>query len=110
MRDEEGNNEIGDQERGRAVPPARWRLLKHGEQRQQNKNGARINDLPLEMISIRLMGAHARGRVSYEFSLTRCGKVGAWRVSVCNVKDKRGRRPCFPSGAKLQFLLEYDLE
>jgi hypothetical protein len=48
--------------------------------------------LPLEMISIRLVGAHARGRVSYEFSLTRCGKLGARRVSVCNVKDKNGGR------------------
>jgi len=49
----------------------RWRLLQNGEERQQNKNRARPSDLTLEMISIRLMGAHARGRVSYEISLTR---------------------------------------
>jgi len=48
------------------VCSARRRLLKHGEQRQQNKNRARIDDLPLEMVPVRLMGAHARRRVFLE--------------------------------------------
>src|SRR5229473_1396122 len=51
---------------------ARGRLLQNGKQRQQNKNRARVDDLPLEMVAVRLMGAHARGRVSYAFSLTSC--------------------------------------
>ncbi len=70
MRDEERDNQIGDEERGRAVRFVRGRLFENGEQRQQNKNWARINDLPFEMVTVRLMGAHARGRVSYAFSLT----------------------------------------
>jgi hypothetical protein len=39
-------------------------LFEHGQERQQDENGTRINDLPFEMVPIRLMGAHARGRNS----------------------------------------------
>ncbi len=62
----------------------RGRLLEHGKQRQQNKNGARINDLPLEMVPVRLMGAHARGRVSYVFSLTSHAGFVVRRFPGCN--------------------------
>lgn len=48
----------------------RRRQLKIGEKRQQNENRARVNDLPLEMLPIGLIEAHARGRVSYACSLT----------------------------------------
>jgi hypothetical protein len=40
------------------------RLLKDGEERKQNKNRTRVNDLAFEMVPVGLMGAHARGRVS----------------------------------------------
>jgi len=34
-------------------------LLYHGQERKQDENGARINDLPFEMVPIRLMGSCA---------------------------------------------------
>src|SRR5260370_7641532 len=63
LRNEERDNQIGNQERKRAVRFTRGGSLENREQRQQNKNRARINDLALEMVAIRLMAAHARGRV-----------------------------------------------
>ncbi len=64
LRDEYSQDQVGSEERRRAVRFARRRLFEHGEQRQQNKNRARKHDLPIEMVPVGLMGAHARGRVS----------------------------------------------
>jgi hypothetical protein len=66
LRDEQGDKQVGDEERGGVARSTRGRLLKKSEQGQQNENRARINDLPLEMVPVRLMEAHARGRVSCE--------------------------------------------
>src|SRR6266699_3154060 len=84
LRDEERDSQIGNQERSGAARFARRRLLEYGKQRQQNKNRARINDLPLEMLPVCLMGAHARERVSCPFSLTRRAKFVSSRVPGCN--------------------------
>jgi hypothetical protein len=73
----------------------RW-LFQHGEQRQQDKNRARVNDLPLEVVAVRLMGAHARGRVSYAFSLTRreeCGgALATGSIQLATGRQGRCRR------------------
>jgi hypothetical protein len=45
-------------------------LLKSGQKSQQNKYRPSIYDLPVEMVPVCLMGAHARGRVFNQFSLT----------------------------------------
>src|SRR5437879_3316042 len=65
------------------------RALQCGQQRQQNKNRPRVNNLPVEMVPICLMGAHARGRVSYAFSLTSWAKFAARRFPGCNGSDTR---------------------
>jgi hypothetical protein len=37
-------------------------LLKKRKERKQKDDRTSENDLPLEMVTVRLMGAHARGR------------------------------------------------
>jgi hypothetical protein len=64
LRDYQSNDQVGDEEGDGTMHFSRRMLLEHGKERQQNKNGARINDLPLEVLPIGLMGAHARGRSS----------------------------------------------
>src|SRR2546421_9230702 len=45
------------------------------------------------MVPVRLMGAHARGRVSYAFSLASCAKFVAPRFAGCNMRERDDRLP-----------------
>ena len=84
LHDEECDEQISNEERsGAAGIPGRG-LLEHGQQRQQDDGRARENDLPFEVLPIRLIGAHARGRVSCPFSLTSRRRFVARRYPVCN--------------------------
>jgi hypothetical protein len=76
LRDEQSDQEIGNEERDGTTGFARRSSLKGGEKGKQNENRASKYDLPLEVIAVRLMGAHARERVSYLSSLARRG--GVW--------------------------------
>ena len=62
--DGEGEDQVGDEERDGAFRGLGIGLLEEREDRKQNDNGARVDDLPLEMAAIRFVGAHARGRDS----------------------------------------------
>jgi len=64
LSDQERDDQISDEEGRGTVHFARRRMLQHCQKRKQNENGTRIDDLPIEMVPIRLMGAHARGRSS----------------------------------------------
>ncbi len=99
MRNEERDNQIGNQERKRAVRFTRGGSLENREQRQQNKNRASINDLALEMVAIRLMGAHARGRLSYALSLTSYARFVVRRVPACNEHKVRRAKESLGYGA-----------
>ena len=58
--DEDGEDEPGDEERHRAADFVRRRLLEKSQDGKKNDNGARIRDLPLEMVAIDLILAHER--------------------------------------------------
>jgi len=57
---EYGYDEIRNQKNSGMPDEARGRLFKRGKKRQENDNWARIDNLPLEVTAIRLLGAHAR--------------------------------------------------
>ena len=84
LRDDERHDEVGDQKRSGTVRFTRRRLLEGGKQREENQNRARNDDLPLEMAAVVLMRAHARGQVSYEFSVTRCAEFSRQRAQDYN--------------------------
>src|SRR5712692_7013117 len=84
LHNEERNDQISNEKRNGTPQCMRRRLLQYSQKRQQNKYRSRVNNLPVEMVTVRLMGAHARGRVSYQFSLTRCEMFVAGRFPGCN--------------------------
>src|SRR4029077_8676231 len=64
LRDEHREDQIRGEKGSRAVRFVRGRLLKDCKERQQNKNRARKYYLPIKMVPVGLVGAHARGRSS----------------------------------------------
>jgi len=63
--DDNGSDEPGDEEGHGAADFVGRRLLEKGEDGKKNDNGARIRDLPLEMVAIDLILAHARGSLAW---------------------------------------------
>src|SRR6266478_1963526 len=84
LRHKERRDQISNQKRNGTPQFIRRPALQYSEQCQQNEYGSRVNNLPLEMVTVRLMRAHARERVSYPFSLTRCEMFVAGRFPGCN--------------------------
>jgi len=60
-------------------------LLEQREDRKQNDNWARVDDLPLKMAAVGFVGAHARGRDSSGNSLARRGAGARRRMRVATI-------------------------
>jgi hypothetical protein len=89
--DRERNNQISDKEKNGALSGLGIRLLEQRQYGKQDDDGARVDDLPLEMAPIRFVGAHARGMQFLWNSLTRRGE-GEWRrIQLATVGERLGR-------------------
>jgi len=60
LRDQQGDEEIGDKKRHRPVGHPGRRFLERGEQRKQDKNRSRNDNLPVEVVAVGLLRVHAR--------------------------------------------------
>jgi hypothetical protein len=63
--DDNGSDKPGDEEGHGAAHFVRRRLLEKSEDGKENDNGARIGDLPLEVVAIDLILVHARGSLAW---------------------------------------------
>src|SRR5262249_767845 len=78
--DQDGEDQVSNQERDGMCGLGRGSEFENGQQRQNDDNRARENDLPLKMAAIGLMGAHARGMQIPSASLasTEEARRGTW--------------------------------
>src|SRR5580700_2226507 len=86
----EGKDQIGDKEINGALGRLGIGLLEQRQNGKQNDNGARVDDLPLEMAAIRFVGAHARGRDSSGNSLARRKERVRRRIQLATIKVMLG--------------------
>jgi len=84
--DRERNNQISDKERNRALRFVQMRLLEQRKERKQDDDGARKDDLPLEMAAIGFIEAHARG---CRFLVSGTSLSKGWQHRKDSIRDWR---------------------